>query len=63
VTALAAGATMVALGWRLRIARANANKPAMQLFAFSIVYLFVLFAVLLVESGWGSLLGVLNRPL
>jgi len=57
VTALAAGATMVALSWRLRIARANANKPAMQLFAFSILYLFVLFAVLLVESGWGSLLG------
>jgi len=63
VTALAAGATMVALSWRLRIARANADKPAMQLFAFSILYLFVLFAVLLVESGWGSLLGVLNRPL
>jgi len=57
VTALAAGATMVALSWRLRIARANADKPAMQLFAFSILYLFVLFAVLLVESGWGSLLG------
>jgi len=57
VMALAAGATMVALSWRLRIARANADKPAMQLFAFSILYLFVLFAVLLVESGWGSLLG------
>src|SRR5215207_8985707 len=57
VTALAAGAMMVALSWRLRIARANADKPAMQLFAFSILYLFVLFAVLLVESGWGSLLG------
>jgi len=57
VTALAAGATMVALSWRLRIARASANKPAMQLFAFSILYLFVLFAVLLVESGLGRLLG------
>ena len=42
---------------------AGADKPAMQLFAFSILYLFVLFAVLLVESGLGSLLGVLNRPL
>ena len=53
---------MVALAWRLRSAHGD-HKAAMQLFAFSIVYLFVLFAVLLVESGWGSLLGVLNRPL
>jgi heme O synthase-like polyprenyltransferase len=29
----------------------------MQLFAFSILYLFTLFAVLLAESGIGSLLG------
>jgi protoheme IX farnesyltransferase len=62
VTALAAGAVMVASSWRLRSAHGD-HKAAMQLFAFSIVYLFVLFAVLLVESGWGSLLGVLNRPL
>jgi protoheme IX farnesyltransferase len=62
VTALAAGAVMVALSWRLRSAQGD-RKAAMQLFAFSILYLFVLFAALLVESGWRSLLGVLNRPL
>ena len=57
VTALAGGALMVALAWRLRVARAGADKAAMQLFAFSILYLFTLFAVLLAESGIGSLLG------
>jgi protoheme IX farnesyltransferase len=57
VTALAAGAMMVALAWRLRVARADADRTAMQLFAFSILYLFTLFAVLLLESGLGSLLG------
>jgi protoheme IX farnesyltransferase len=57
VTALAGGAVMVALAWRLRVARAGADKTAMQLFAFSILYLFTLFAVLLIESGIGSLLG------
>jgi protoheme IX farnesyltransferase len=56
VTALAAGAVMVALAWRLRVARAD-HKAAMQLFAFSILYLFILFAVLLVESGLGALFG------
>jgi protoheme IX farnesyltransferase len=57
VTALAGGALMVALAWRLRVARAGADKAAMQLFGFSILYLFTLFAVLLIESGIGSLLG------
>jgi heme O synthase-like polyprenyltransferase len=45
------------LAWRLRVARADDEKAAMQLFAFSILYLFILFAVLLVESGLGSLFG------
>ena len=39
---------------------ANAARPsaaARHLFAFSILYLFVLFAVLLVDRGWGGLLG------
>jgi heme o synthase len=56
-TALAAGALMVALAWRLRVAHAGTEKAAKQLFAFSILYLFILFAVLLVESGLGTLLG------
>ena len=33
------------------------SAPASSLFAFSILYLFLLFAVLLVERGWGGLLG------
>jgi protoheme IX farnesyltransferase len=57
VVALVAGALMVALAWRLRVARGGAEKAAMQLFAFSILYLFTLFAVLLIESGLSSLLG------
>ena len=53
MTALVAGALMVAFAWRLRRERdgARAMQLAKQLFAFSILYLFVLFAVLLVESG------------
>jgi heme o synthase len=59
VTALLAGALMVALAWRVRRAREGgaAARAAQQLFAFSILYLFALFAVLLVEGGPGSLVG------
>jgi heme o synthase len=56
-TALVTGALMVTLAWRLRLARASADRAAMQLFAFSILYLFTLFAVLLIESGLTGLLG------
>jgi protoheme IX farnesyltransferase len=53
VVALVAGALMVALSWRVRRASAGAraDTAAKQLFAFSILYLFLLFAVLLVEGG------------
>jgi protoheme IX farnesyltransferase len=59
VTALLMGALMVALAWRVRRERVgeSAARAAQQLFAFSILYLFVLFAVLLVEGGPGSLVG------
>jgi protoheme IX farnesyltransferase len=65
VTALVAGALMVVLAWRLRGERdgARAERAAQQLFAFSILYLFVLFAVLLVEGGLGSLVGRAARAL
>jgi heme o synthase len=59
VTALLAGALMVALAWRVRREREGsaAARAAQQLFAFSILYLFALFAVLLVEGEPGSLVG------
>jgi protoheme IX farnesyltransferase len=56
-TALLAGALMVAFAWRVRNERegVRAERAAHQLFAFSILYLFALFAVLLAEGGLGSL--------
>src|SRR5499433_2306731 len=53
ITALIAGVLMVAFAWRVRRERdgERAARAAHDLFAFSILYLFVLFAVLLVESG------------
>ncbi len=55
VTALVAGVVMVWLAWRIRTAGQGerADEAAKRLFAFSILYLFVLFAVLLVEAGFG----------
>jgi protoheme IX farnesyltransferase len=52
-TALLAGAVMVALAWRVRseCEGPGAERAAQRLFGFSILYLFVLFAVLLVEGG------------
>jgi protoheme IX farnesyltransferase len=65
VMALVAGALMVVLAWRLRGERdvARAERAAQHLFAFSILYLFVLFAVLLVEGSLGSLIGRAARAL
>jgi protoheme IX farnesyltransferase len=59
VTALLAGVGMVALAWRVLVRRhgAEAERAAGQMFAFSIAYLFLLFAVRLVESGLGGLIG------
>jgi heme o synthase len=56
LTAALAGAAMVALSWRVFCERRPAERASRQLFAFSILYLFLLFAVLLVEQGWGGLL-------
>jgi heme o synthase len=59
VTALIGGGLMVALSWRLFVegAGARAAQTAGRLFAFSILYLFVLFAVLLVEGLLAGLVG------
>jgi protoheme IX farnesyltransferase len=53
--AVAAGAGMVLMALRVYRVRqgAQANKAAMQLFAFSILYLFLLFSALIVEHGFG----------
>ena len=50
-TAIAGGALMVALAWRLY--RRPDKRAAKLLFTVSIAYLFVLFAVLLIEHGLG----------
>ena len=57
-TALIGGGLMVALAWRLFVEGAGqlAAQSAKRLFGFSIVYLFVLFAVLLIEGVVGGLL-------
>ena len=51
--ALASGAVMLLLAWRCYSVRVGpeADKAARNLFAFSILYLFLLFAVLLAERG------------
>ena len=56
--ALVLGTGMLALSinvYRLREGR-EAARATRRLFAFSILYLFLLFAVLLVDRGWGGLI-------
>ncbi len=55
-TAAVAGAIMLALGWQVLRERRPAERACRNLFAFSILYLFLLFAVLLAERGWGGLI-------
>jgi heme o synthase len=56
VAAVAGGAIMIALALRIR-AEKEGFRASKQMFAFSILYLFVLFAVLLVEQMSGGLIG------
>jgi protoheme IX farnesyltransferase len=56
VTAVVTGAIMVLLAYQVFRERRPAERAARHLFAFSILYLFLLFAVLLVERGWGGLI-------
>jgi protoheme IX farnesyltransferase len=53
-TAALAGAVMLLLAWQVYTERRPADRASRNLFAFSILYLFLLFAVLLVERGWGG---------
>jgi protoheme IX farnesyltransferase len=59
VTSLVGGALMVAFAWRVWTSTegARAMSVARQMFAYSIAYLFGLFAVLLIESVAGRLAG------
>jgi protoheme IX farnesyltransferase len=56
VTAIGAGAIMIVLGLKVLRERPPVESASRKLFAFSILYLFLLFAVLLVERGWGGLI-------
>jgi protoheme IX farnesyltransferase len=57
LTAVVTGALMLVLAWQVFCERRPAERASRHLFAFSILYLFLLFAVLLVEQGWGGLIG------
>jgi protoheme IX farnesyltransferase len=54
------GAIMLVLAWQVFRERRPAERASKHLFAFSILYLFLLFAVLLVERGWGGLIARLS---
>jgi protoheme IX farnesyltransferase len=56
LTAAVTGLIMVMSAWQVFCERRPSDRASKQLFAFSILYLFLLFAVLLVERGWGGLL-------
>jgi heme o synthase len=52
--AVVTGAMMVMLALRVRAEEGEANRASRHLFGFSILYLFLLFAVLLIEQGLGG---------
>jgi protoheme IX farnesyltransferase len=56
LTALISGAIMLVLAGQVFAERRPAERASRRLFAFSILYLFLLFAVLLIERGWGGLI-------
>ncbi|HET7911604.1 MAG TPA: heme o synthase [Pseudolabrys sp.] len=60
VTAVISGAVMLLLGWQVLHERAPTERASRNLFAFSVLYLFLLFAVLLVDRGWGGLIARLS---
>jgi protoheme IX farnesyltransferase len=56
IVALATGAIMIALALRVRVEEDRAHTASKQLFGFSILYLFLLFAMLLVDHASARLL-------
>jgi protoheme IX farnesyltransferase len=55
--AVATASGLLMAGLALQVSRRPSEQAAKRLFAFSLLYLFVLFAVLLIEHGMGGLLG------
>ena len=55
-TSVVTGAIMLLLAWQVFRERRPVERACRNLFAFSILYLFLLFAVLLVDRGWGGLI-------
>jgi heme o synthase len=53
-TSLAAGAVMVGLAWRVRSEEGQGERAAKRLFAFSLLYLALLFAALLADKFVGA---------
>jgi protoheme IX farnesyltransferase len=60
VVSAVTGAIMLVLAIQVFRERGPAERACRHLFAFSILYLFLLFAVLLVERGWGGLIARLS---
>jgi len=56
VTATVTGAVMLLLAVKVLRERRPADRASRQLFSFSILYMFLLFTMLLIERGWGGLL-------
>jgi protoheme IX farnesyltransferase len=59
-TAVVTGAIMLTLAGQVLRERRPLERACRNLFAFSILYLFLLFATLLVERGWGGLIARLS---
>ena len=62
---LICGALFIVLAWQLRRAGENNRRAAHRLFAFSIAYLFMLFAALLASNAcdrWASMLSTRTAP-
>jgi protoheme IX farnesyltransferase len=55
-TSVVTGAIMLLLAVQVFRERRPVERACRNLFAFSILYLFLLFAVLLVDRGWGGLI-------
>jgi protoheme IX farnesyltransferase len=55
-TSVVTGAIMLVLAFQVLRERRPIERACRHLFAFSILYLFLLFAMLLIERGWGGLI-------